>query len=158
MTAIKGCQLQPRPSHIHTYTQAQTTCLIFELCHLQSRTISRHFHRRRRKRCHHHPPKPSFSPCCALCLIFIRQHSQVPHGGPAVWAVEGRVKLGQSGQDAALLLAREGAANHDGGSAGTTGQHITHPWCAQLVRRAGGQHGNNRSRRRAQKGVALSWC
>jgi hypothetical protein len=42
-------------------------------------------------------------------------------------AVEGCVKLCQAGQDAALLLPCEGAANHDGRAACSTRQDVTHP-------------------------------
>lgn len=55
------------------------------------------------------------------------QHCQVAHGGAAVWAVEGRIQLGQARQDAALLLPAEGAANHDRRAARAAGQHVTHP-------------------------------
>jgi hypothetical protein len=59
--------------------------------------------------------------------LLVRQHCQVAHGGAAMWAVEGSLQLCKAGQDAALLLACEGAADHDGGAAGTAGQYITHP-------------------------------
>jgi hypothetical protein len=61
----------------------------------------------------------------------VRQHRQVAHCRPAMWAIPGRVQLCKTGQDAALLLCWQGCADHDGAAAGSAGEHVTHTACSR---------------------------